>query len=113
MRVVRGSVVMPEDAPQTRARFVTIEVRDVSYLDAPSVVVAQARAEDVAVEPGVMIPFELVVPEAEPGRTLAIRAHVSFEGSETVVRGDALSTTSMQISPAGDVDSLEVRVRIV
>lgn len=114
MRTVRGEIVLPPDAPEVRSGLVLVEARDVSVMDAPSVVLAEQRLTDVAIRPGQRIPFELSVPEAGAGRTLALRAHISLDGRTDVVsRGDALSVTHIPVQPTGDVDDLEVPVRMV
>ena len=48
-----------------------------------------------------------------PGRMLALRAHVSLDGTDAVSRGDAISTERYPVPEAGDVEGLEVRVRTV
>jgi uncharacterized lipoprotein YbaY len=113
MRNVRGTIVLPPDAPETSAGLLLVEARDVSLMDAPSVVVAELRETDVEIGPGHRIPFELSLPEAGPGRTLALRAHISLDGTDTVSTGDALSVTHIPLPSTGDVDDLEVPVRIV
>jgi uncharacterized lipoprotein YbaY len=110
---VRGTIVLPQDAPEGKARLALVEARDVSVMDAPSVVVAERRSADVPIGPGKRIPFELEVPEAGGGRTLALRAHVSVDGTTAVSRGDAISVTHIPLPETGDVDGLEVPVRLV
>lgn len=112
-RTVRGVVALPADAPAASAGLVLVEARDVSLQDAPSVVVAETRLSDLQIEPGGRVPFELDVPEAPAGHTLAIRAHVSMDGTPAVSHGDGLSVTHIPVPPAGDVDDIEVPVRIV
>jgi hypothetical protein len=90
-----------------------VEVRDVSLMDAPSIVVAETRAADVPIEPGRRIAFELSAPDAEPGRSLAVRAHLSLDGTPGVSAGDLISVTHLPLPSSGDVDSLEIPVHIV
>ena len=112
MRTVRGSVVVPADAPEGTA-WLLVEARDVSLMDAPSVVVGVTRASDVPVRPGSHLEFELEVPDTEPGHTLAARAHLSVDGTTAISPGDAISVSHVEIPPAGDVDGLEIPVRVV
>jgi uncharacterized lipoprotein YbaY len=112
MRIVRGTVVLPMDARAGTASVLLVEARDVSLMDAPSVVVAEARL-DVTVEPGGRLPFELSVPDAEAGHTLAARAHLSYDGTAAITPGDAISVTHLAIPPDGDVDGLEVPLRVI
>jgi uncharacterized lipoprotein YbaY len=113
VRTVRGHVVIPTDARPSTAGLLLIEVRDVSLADAPSTVVGEVRTGDVPVEPGARIPFEVPAPDAEPGHSLAIRAHVSVDGTTAVAAGDAISVTHIGLPPTGDVDAVEVPVRVV
>ena len=113
MRTVRGSVVVPPDAGDWTARLFIVQVRDVSVMDAPSIVIGEMRAADVAVAPGGRLAFELAVPDAEPGHSLSVRAHLSADGTTSVQQGDAISTTHVPIPPAGDVDGIEVPVRAI
>jgi putative lipoprotein len=112
-RTVRGVVELPADAPDASAGVLLVEARDVTLQDAPSVVVAEARLPDVHIEPGSRVPFELQVPDAPAGHTLAMRVHVSMDGTPAVSHGDGLSVTHIPVPPAGDVDDIEVPVRIV
>jgi hypothetical protein len=113
MRTVRGVVTLPPDAPPSVARLLLVEARDVSIADAPSLVVGVVRTADVPLGPGRAIPFELEVPEAAPGHTLALRAHASLDGTERVAPGDAISTVSLPLPDTGDVPSIEVPLRTV
>jgi uncharacterized lipoprotein YbaY len=114
VRTVRGSVVLPPDAPAGVAGLLLVEARDVSLQDAPSVVVAELRRAAVAVHPGGRLEFDLAVPDADPAsRTLSLRAHVSIDGSDAVSTGDAITTSHIPLPAAGDVDGLDVPVRMV
>jgi putative lipoprotein len=112
-RTVRGVVALPADAPSATAGVLLVEARDVTLQDAPSVVVAEARLPDLRIEPGGRVPFELEVPDTPAGHTLAMRAHVSMDGTPAVSHGDGLSVTHIPVPATGDVDDLEVPVRIV
>ena len=110
---MRGVVTLPPDLSPSIARLLLVEARDVSVADAPSVVVGSVRAADVPLVPGSAIPFELEVPEAASGHTLALRAHASLDGSERVAPGDSISTVSLPLPDTGDVPSIEVPLRAV
>jgi uncharacterized lipoprotein YbaY len=112
-RRVRGTVLLPGEVSSGRAGALIVEARDTSVMDAPSVVVASSRTEDVPVEPGGRAPFELEVPDAEAGHTLSVRAHLSYDGSPSVALGDAISVTHIPLPTDGDVEDLEVPTRVV
>jgi len=113
VRTVRGTILVPPDVPEGRAALVLVEARDVSVMDAPSVVVAEERWTDVPIGPGLRIPFELGVPDTEAGRTLAMRAHISLDGTAAVTRGDVISVTHIPLPESRDVDGLEIPLRVV
>lgn len=110
MRTVRGHVLLPPDAPDEVARLVVVEARDVSLMDVPSVVVAEQRLQDVAIGPRECVRVELRVPDHEPGRTIALRAHVSRDGTGVVARGDLLSVTMIELPPVDELGPIEIPV---
>ena len=90
-----------------------VEARDVSEADAPSVVVARTRLDDVPVEPGGSIPFELEVPEVGRGRSLSLRAHASPDCEDDVRPGDLLTTASYPVAPSGPQPPVTVRLTLI
>lgn len=113
MRRVGGEVVLPTDAPTTVAGLVVVEVRDVSLMDVPSVVVADWRKRDVAIGPGARIPFDFDVPERDPGTSLSVRAHVSLDGSGDARRGDPMSVSTVPVASIGDLPRIEVPTSVI
>jgi hypothetical protein len=110
-RRIRGTVVLPADAPTTVARAV-IELRDVTYADARAPIVACVTLPDAAVRPHGLIPFELVAPEAAVGHQLSLACHVAITGGPSVTAGDLLSTQSVPVPAAGDA-SVDLPVSLV
>jgi len=113
MRTVSGDILLPANAPTTKAGQMVVEVRDVSLADAPSVVIAEQQMADVQVRPHGRIPFRLAVPEVAANRSLSVRVHVSMDGSGRVQSGDLLTTASYPVANVGDVESLVVRVNSI
>lgn len=113
MRQLTGDILLPVNAPSRTAAFVLIEVRDVSVADAPSVVVAQHRLLASELQPGGHIPFGLQVPEVAPGRSLALRVHISLEGIRQPQPGDLLSTSRYELPATGPLRSLSVGVEVI
>jgi putative lipoprotein len=96
---VFGEVVLPADLPPgTPLSTVVVEVRDVSLADAPAPVVASTVIDDAPLEPGGRIPFELDIPEPEPGHDLGLRVHVDRTGSGTTTKGDLLNTVAVHVA---------------
>lgn len=118
MRRIHGDLVLPANAPKSVARKVLIEVRDVSLLDAPSIVVASTTLSKVPIQPGGRVAFDLPAPEAQPRQTLNLRVHASVAArpagaAESVVPGDLLTTESIAIAAAGDYGPLTVRLALI
>jgi hypothetical protein len=110
-RRIRGTVVLPADAPTTVARAV-VELRDVTYADARAPVIASVALPDVALHPLGRIPFELAAPEAEAGQQLSLECYVDITGGATLAAGDLVTTQSVPVPPKGDV-SVDVPVSLV
>jgi hypothetical protein len=108
MRSVRGEILLPADAPAVDAGLVLVEIRDISLMDAPSVVVADWRQDRVPILSGARIPFELDVPERAPGSSLSARAHVSLDGSGVVRKGDLISATIVPVPATGETGPIDV-----
>lgn len=113
MRRVRGEVVLPADAPTVAAARAVVEVRDVSYVDAPSTVVADVVLRQVWLRPGERLPFALDVPEVSASHSLALRCHIDQSGDHTVSAGDLISTQSLPVPSVGEVDPLDVPVKVI
>jgi hypothetical protein len=111
-RRIRGTVVLPADAPTTVA-WAIVELRDVSYADARAPVVASITLPDAIVRPHGRIPFELIAPESDAGQQLSLECHIDITGGPTVTAGDLLSTQSVPVPAEGDVSSLDVPVSLV
>lgn len=114
-RKVRGTVVLPDDVPSTGSAELVVRVEDVSRADAPSVVIGETRLEDVPLEPGGTLPFEVDVAAdvVEHGHSYAISAHLDLSRSGTVEIGDYVSTQSNPVLTYGYGDEAVVAVRRV
>jgi len=111
VRTVRGEVVFPHTAQPMLARRLVIEISDVSLADTSSVLLAAAEIPELAIEPGLRVPFTLAeVPEGAPSAMLAARAHADVEGSGGFSAGDLLTTVHVPVPVSGNVDRLEVPV---
>lgn len=112
MRRIRGVITMPLDAPSTTA-LVRVQLRDVTYADAESVVVAQLLHPGAVILPGGRYPFELEAPESARTTSLSLRCHIDLAGTGAMTKGDLVSTQSVPVAPIGDVGPLTVPVELV
>lgn len=103
-RLITGELRLPHDAVAAASAQVLVELRDVSRLDAPSVVLASTVLASVSVAPGARLPFELSAPEAAPSASLSLRAQLDV----TVPGAPAcyLSTVACPVAATGDVHGL-------
>jgi len=90
-----------------------VEVRDVSRVDAPSVLLAQVERDRVPVGPGVAVPFVLDAPEVAASRSLALRVRVDMQPRARPFSGDYLSTVLVPVPVAGDASDLVVPLRAI
>ncbi len=112
-RRLRGTIVLPAEAPAVQYACVRVEVRDVSFADAPSVVVASTEIKNVSLSPGDRLPFDLTVPEVAASHALSVRVHATQDGSTVTKCGDLISMASYPVSAAGSVTPLEIPIRLV
>jgi uncharacterized lipoprotein YbaY len=110
VRKIYGSVRLPQNISRDKSRQVLIEVRDTSFADAPSEVVAQQRLQNVPLAPGTEIPFELEVPDVEKPRQLGLRVHVDLDGTGIVSPGDLLNVQAYPVAQSGDAGPVSVKV---
>jgi len=113
MNIIKGEIILPANAPAEKAGKVFVEVRDVSMADAGSTVVAEQRLDDVKLKPGGRIKFKASVPEVAANRSLALRVHISLDGSGQVKSGDLLNTTYIAVPSTGASGTLEAPVAVI
>jgi putative lipoprotein len=114
-RKIRVEIVAPSFGSTVEAAEVVAQVEDVSRADAPSVVVAEERLQDVKVEPGAVISFEIDVPAelVDSKSSYSVRVHVDVAGTGEVEVGDLVSTTSNPVLTRGHGDEARVEVQLV
>ena len=114
-RKIRVEIVAPPLGSTVEAAEVVAQVEDVSRADAPSVVVAEERLQDVKVEPGAVISFEIDVPAelVDSKSSYSVRVHVDVAGTGEVEVGDLVSTTSNPVLTRGHGDEARVEVQLV
>lgn len=110
MRRIQGELVLPADAAPAVAERVVVELRDVSWMDRPSRLLAVTSLQGVAIGPGVRLPFSLEAPQGQAGDSLSLRAQVDLRGSARGAGCDYLTTASQPVAPTGDVQGQVVRL---
>jgi len=107
-RRIQGELVFPADAAPALAERVVVELRDVSWMDQPSRVLASTVMQDVAIGPGVRVPFAFDGPVGQPTDSLSLRAQTDLRGAASRGGSDYLTTASQPVPPSGDVQGLVV-----
>src|SRR4051794_22413423 len=110
MRRIEGSIVFPADATEAVAREIAIELRDVTRLDAPSLLTAERRLHNVRISPGLALSFALEAPESPGSHDLNLRVHVDLGGTGGALPGDFLTTVAVAVPTSGEVRDLRVPV---
>ncbi|HEY6374026.1 MAG TPA: hypothetical protein VIX90_00740 [Edaphobacter sp.] len=111
MRTIKGQIVFPPNAPEQKARLITIELHDISVADAPSKMVAETRLKDVQVRPDEELPFSIKAPEESRG--IAFRVHVDWDGDGSFSAGDLLTTQVIAVPGAGEAGLVQVPVTLI
>lgn len=91
-----------------------VEVRDVTYVDAPSKTVSAYQGSVARIVDGEVLRTLLEVPDAPSGtRTLNVWAHLSMTGERRVQVGDYITTAAYPIAQGVDVDQVVVELQRV
>lgn len=113
MRIIAGEIALPANCPVKKGAMVLIEIRDVSLIDAPSIVVAHTKLTNVNIQPGGRVVFSLLVPEVSDNRSLEIRVHISLSRNGRIKPGDLLTTASYPVPTRGTLDCIVVPVTLI
>lgn len=108
LRRIQGELVFPADTGPAVAQRVLVELRDVSWMDQPSRVLASTVLQQVTAGPRVRLPFDFEAPEGNPGDALSLRAQVELQGTARPGGCDYLTVASQPVAPRGDVQGLVV-----
>ena len=106
MPTVRGSVELPDNAPETAAT-VRIRVEDVTRADAGAVVAGEQVLHGVFLRG---LRFEVPVDDVDPDARYVVRVHVDLAGTGVLSAGDLLTTQSVPVLTRGAPDTVTVPV---
>ncbi len=110
---ITGRVFLPRHLRWTAATQLLVRVSDVSYQDGPAPLVAEAKI--ASLRPTELaagsVAFSFELPDPEPGRSYAVRAHLDFSGDGVVSRGDFVSTQRIPVA-AADTGDAPLRIRL-
>jgi len=106
--LLRHKVKLPKTA------VCRVEVRDVTYLDAPSKTLSVKKAPVAGIVDETVLKTRLKVPSAGPGaRNLNVWAHLSMTGVERIQVGDYVTTVAYPIAPGVGTDRVIVELQRV
>ena len=111
MRRIQGFVQLPANVMAGTSGEVTVELRDISEQDAPSVLLASVQLPSQALKAAAQLPFEMHAPEADPRRLLSLRVQIAAGPSAGRVRDTVfLSTQNNPVASQGDVLNAQAAV---
>ncbi|MDQ3151501.1 MAG: M12 family metallopeptidase [Actinomycetota bacterium] len=112
--VVRGSIIVPPDAPTVAVRAV-VRVRDLAYSDAPERRVVAGSSMLVNVAPDARIDFSVDVPDGTvaDGLTPSVEVHIDLDGSGYFSRGDLISKEPHWVLPTTPDAPIDVPVSVI
>ncbi|WP_406657309.1 YbaY family lipoprotein [Methanolobus sp. ZRKC2] len=109
---IKGIITFDSEESLTNATAY-IKIEDVSLADAPSTVVSQITLEDISIDNGSSIPFEISYSELQEGHTYSLSAHMDVDGDGSVSGGDYLTTQHVEVPVSGTEETIEVPVEFI
>ncbi len=115
MGAVRGSIVLPPEAPTVSATRATVRVRDLTYSDAPERRLVAEHSMIVNVAPEARIGFSFDVPEGRvpAASTPSVEVHIDLDGSGYFSPGDLVSMAPHWLFLATPDSPIDVPVSVV
>ncbi|WP_406661778.1 YbaY family lipoprotein [Methanolobus sp. ZRKC3] len=111
-RTVSGSISIADIVETFEDVTVYIELRDVSLMDAPSVLIAETTISGISASEAdsLSIPYSISHPELDERMTYSIFAFVDVDGDKEVSQKDYISTWHNDVS--ADSDNSDVNVEL-
>ncbi len=113
--LVTGEILLSKDLDSFSEAKVNIYLEDVSYLDAPSIIVVQQVIPDIYHEIGTdnRVKFALKSENLNKRASYSIRVHISLHGDEQIHPGDYTTMESYPVLTFGYPNHILVRVQKV
>lgn len=113
--LVTGEILFSEELGSFSGATVNVYLEDVSFLDAPSKIVAKQVIPDIDHEMGTenRVKFALKGEITDIRASYSLRVHVSLHGDEQIHRGDYITMESYPVLTFGYPNQVSVRVREV
>lgn len=113
--LVTGEILLSEDIASFSEATVNVYLEDVSFLDAPSKIVAKQVIPNINHEMGTKnrVEFALKGEVVDIQASYSIRVHIGKHGDEQIHRGDYVSTESYPVLTFGYPHYVSVDVREV
>ena len=113
--LVEGEIFLEDAQRSFTGATVHVRLEDVSYVDAPSRVVAEHTIRDVSHEPGIehIVSFTLYGDAPDEKGRYVVTVHVDLHGQGRITRGDYLSMESYPVLTHGRPSQVSVHVREV
>ena len=113
--LVTGEILLSEDMASFSEATVNVYLEDVSFLDAPSKIVAKQVIPNINHEMGTKnrVEFALKGEVVDIQASYSIRVHIAQHENEQIHHGDYVSTESYPVLTFGYPHHVSVRVREV
>jgi uncharacterized lipoprotein YbaY len=114
-RTVRGEIILPSAELPAETADLVVQVADVSWADAPSVVIAEQRQSGVPLRGSLVFPFVVEVPAEliDEHHSYSVRVHGDVSGTGEVSVGDLVSTQSYPVLTHGYGNEARIYVQRV
>lgn len=109
---VTGEITFEDGTQPFSGATLIVRLEDVSLMDVAANLVTQQVMRDVAYD-GTPIPFELHANSTNDNTRYRVSAHVSFDGSEEIAKGDFITMQNYGVLTHGNPNRVQVQVRRV
>jgi hypothetical protein len=119
MATVSGELVVPAGALTVSAAQIRVQIRDITFSDAPAVQPVKEKVLVADVAPGAQIAFDIDVPDDALDRVahgkmeLNLEVHVDLDGSGNFSSGDLVSMQAQPIGPDSPNTALVIQLTLV
>lgn len=114
-RTVHGAIILPSGDIPAQIADLVVQVENVSWADASSVVIAEQRQSSISLPSGGALSFAVEVPAklVDERDSYSVRVHIDVSGSGEVEVGDLVSTQSYPVLTRGHGNEARIHVQRV
>ncbi|TRZ42553.1 hypothetical protein [Robertkochia solimangrovi] len=87
-----GTIILPDNCPETIADSIQISCLNTGLLDAPATKVSELEMKQVQVGPKKIVPFDFIIQTSVPMKHLSLRVIIQLDSSSDQTQGNKLRT---------------------